>query len=163
MDRIKIGKFIAICRKERNFTQEQLAEKLGVTSKSVSKWENGICLPDAMLYEPLCMVLEVTINELFAGHRIKDEDYKKIADENLMQMLKYKLYNLSNKDITFQEFDNALTQISELTAQLKAFKTKNEAVVFLMEQTQSSYEICANVYDFYIGLFNISDFKENKR
>ena len=108
-----------------------------------------------MLYEPLCAALEITINELFAGHRIKDEDYKRIADENLMQMLKYKLYSLSNKDITFHEFDNALTRISELTVQLKAFKTKNEAVVYLMEQTDSSYEICNSVYDFYIGLFNI--------
>ena len=154
MDRNKIGKFIAMCRKDKNLTQEKLAEILGVSSKSVSKWENGICLPDALLYESLCEVLQITINELFAGHRIKDEDYKRIADENLMQMLKYKLYSLSNKDITFQEFDDALMRISELTAQLKAFKTKNEAVEFLMEQTQSSYEISANVYDFYVGLFN---------
>lgn len=162
MDRMKIGMFIAMCRKEKSITQEQLAEMLGVTSKSVSKWENGICLPDAMLYEPLCNVLEITINEFFAGHRIKNEDYKRIADENLMQMLKYKLYCLSRKDITFQEFDNALTRISELTAQLKAFKTKNEAVNYLMERTQSSYEICTSVYDFYIGLFNIRCFEENK-
>lgn len=155
MDRLKIGKFVTSCRKDKSITQEQLAEILGVTGKSVSKWENGICLPDALLYEPLCAALGITINELFAGHRIKDEDYKRIADENLMQMLKYKLYSLSNKDITFHEFDNALTRISELTVQLKAFKTKNEAVDYLMEQTDSSYEICNSVYDFYIGLFNI--------
>ena len=155
MDRLKIGKFITSCRKDKSITQEQLAEILGVTGKSVSKWENGICLPDALLYEPLCAALEITINELFSGHRITDEDYKRIADENLMQMLKYKLYSLSNKDITFHEFDNALTRISELTVQLKAFKTKNEAVVYLMEQTDSSYEICNSVYDFYIGLFDI--------
>ena len=155
MDRIKIGKFIASCRKDKRITQEQLAEILGVTSKSVSKWQNGICLPEALLYEPLCTALEITINELFAGHRIKEEDYKRIADENLMQMLKYKLYSLSNKDITFNEFDDALTQISELTAQLKSFKTKNEAVVYLMEHTNSSFELCERVYDFYTGLFNI--------
>lgn len=162
MDRIKIGVFIAMCRKEKNITQEQLAEMLGVTSKSVSKWENGICLPGALLYEPLCTALEITINELFAGYRIKDEDYKRIADENLMQMLKYKLYSLSNKDITFHEFDTALKQISEMTAQLKAFQTKNEAVVFLMEQTHSSYETCASAYDFYIGLFDLVDFEDDK-
>ncbi len=155
MDRIKIGRFIAACRKDKKITQEQLAEMLGVTDKSVSKWENGICLPDAMLYEPLCAALEITINELFAGHRIPDEDYKRIADENLMQMLKYKLYSLSNKDITFHEFDHALTLISELIAQLKTFETKDEAVVYLMEQTQSSYEICADAYDFYMGLFHV--------
>ena len=96
MDQEKIGKFIAECRKEKGLTQVQLAEKLGTTDKSISKWENGVCLPDSSQYESLCNILNITINELFAGKKIKDEDYKNVADENLMQILKYKLYCLIN-------------------------------------------------------------------
>ena len=88
MDQEKIGKFIAECRKEKGLTQVQLAEKLGTTDKSISKWENGVCLPDSSQYESLCNILNITINELFAGKKIKDEDYKNVADENLMQILK---------------------------------------------------------------------------
>lgn len=132
-------------------------EKIG---KSVSKWENGVCLPEASIYEPLCKILDITINELFAGQKIVDEDYKKIADENLMKMLKFKLYSISDKSITFKEFDNALTKIAEVTAILKAFKTKEEAVDYLMKETATSYEECSNAYDFYIKLFEIKDIEE---
>ena len=74
MDKIKIGEFIANCRKDKLLTQEKLAEMLNVTSKSVSKWENGNCLPDTSLYEPLCNILDISINELFAGEKFKDKD-----------------------------------------------------------------------------------------
>ena len=156
MDKIQIGKFISKCRKDKQITQEQLSEMLDVTYKSVSKWENGICLPDASLYEPLCNILEITINELFAGQKIKDEDYKKIADDNLMQMLKHKLYLLSDKSISFDEFDNALTQIANVTTELKAFKDKEEAVDYLMKETGCPFEECSNAYDFYIKLFDVN-------
>ena len=92
MNQIEIGKFIAECRKSKNMTQNQLAEMLNITNKSISKWENGSCLPDPSLYEPLCDILGITINELFAGQRIEKEDYQRMADANLMRMLKYKLY-----------------------------------------------------------------------
>ena len=160
MNKVKIGKFISKCRKDKQLTQEQLAEMLNVTNKSISKWENGICLPEASIYEPLCKILGITINELFAGQKIVDEEYKKIADENLMKMLKFKLYSMSDKSITFKEFDNALTKIAEVTAILKAFKTKEEAVDYLMKETATSYEECSNAYDFYIKLFEIKDIEE---
>ena len=153
MDQEKIGKFIAECRKEKGLTQVQLAEKLGTTDKFISKWENGVCLPDSSLYEPLCNILEITINELFAGKKIKDEDYKKVADENLIKMLKYKLYCLSDKSITFNEFGNALDRMSEVLTILKSYSTKEEAVNFMMNETHLSYEECSNVYDFYINLY----------
>lgn len=156
MDKIQIGKFISKCRKDKQITQEQLSEMLDVTYKSVSKWENGICLPDASLYEPLCNILDITINELFAGQKIKDEDYKKIADDNLMQMLKHKLYLLSDKSISFDEFDNALTQIANVTTELKAFKDKEDAVDYLMKETGCPFEECSNAYDFYIKLFDVN-------
>ena len=156
MDQIKIGKFIAKCRKEKNLTQEQLAEMLNTTNKSVSKWENGNCLPDSSLYEMLCNILGITINELFAGQRIKDEDYKKIANNNLMQLLKHKLYNLSDKSIIFNEFDNALDRITELMTILKTFNTKDEAINFMMKETDLSFEECSNAYDFYINLYRLN-------
>ena len=156
MNQIKIGKFIAQCRKEKNLTQEQLAEILNTTNKSVSKWENGKCLPDSSLYEPLCNILEITINELFAGQKIKDEDYKKIADKNLMEMLKYRLYCLSDKSITFTEFGEALDRMSEVLTILKSFETKEEAINFMMKETDLSFEECSNAYDFYINLYKIN-------
>lgn len=155
MNQIKIGKFIAECRKSKQLTQVQLSKMLNITNKSISKWENGNCLPDPSLYEPLCNILEITINELFAGKRIKDEDYKKIADENLMQILKYKLYCLSDKNITFDEFGNALDRMSEAIIILKSFTTKEEAVSFMMKKTGLSYDECSNAYDFYINSYRI--------
>lgn len=163
MDKRKIGQFISECRRDKQITQEQLAEMLNVTYKSVSKWENGHCLPDATLYEQLCSILDISINELFAGQRIEDKDYKRIADNNLMQMLKYRLYCLSDKSIAFSEFDNALTQIAELTAELKRFRTKDEAVHYLMKETHFSFEECANAFDFYTNLFAIDEPKEKAR
>lgn len=159
MDQVEIGKFIAECRKEKKLTQEQLAERLNTTNKSVSKWKNGICLPDSSLYEPLCNILNISINELFAGQKIKDNEYKKIADDNLMQMLKYKLYCMSDKSITFDEFGNSLNRIAEITTILKSFKTKEDAIKYLMKETKCSLEECTNAYDFYIKLFTI---KKNK-
>ncbi len=69
MDQKKIGKFIAQLRTERNWTQTELGEKLGVSYKAVSKWENGICLPDASLYNDICKIFKITKDELFAGSR----------------------------------------------------------------------------------------------
>ena len=155
MNQIEIGKFIAECRKTKNMTQTQLAEMLNTTNKSVSKWENGSCLPDASLYGPLCDILGITINELFAGQRIKNEDYQRIADANLMQMLKYKLYQLSDKSVAFGEFDNALTRMAEVTTILQQFTTKEEAVDYLVKETNLPIEECSAAYDFYINLFRI--------
>ncbi len=155
MNQIEIGKFIAECRKSKNMTQNQLAEMLNTTNKSVSKWENGICLPDASLYEPLCDILDITINELFAGQKIKDEDYKRMADANLLRMLKFKLYQLSDKSVTFAEFDNALSRMAEVTAILKQFETKEEAVNYLVKETKLSTEECSTAYDYYMKMFNV--------
>ena len=152
MNQEKICKFISECRKEKQITQEQLAERLGVTNKSVSKWENGNCLPNSSLYEPLCKILNISINELFAGDRLEDN-----STNNLMQMLKYKLYLLSDKSISFNEFGNALDRISEVTTILKSFDSKETAVEFLVNETQVSYEECEKAYDFYIQLFTIKE------
>ena len=70
MDQIKIGKFIAECRKNKNMTQAQLAEKVGVTDRAVSKWENGRSMPDSSIMLELCGELGITVNELLCGERI---------------------------------------------------------------------------------------------
>lgn len=150
MNQEKIGRFIAENRKEKKLTQEGLAEKLGITNKSVSKWENGNCLPDSSLFKPLCQILDISINELFAGKKLNDED-KKEANEYLINLLTGRLYD-SDCGITYNEFLNALTRISETTVFLSKFNTKEEAVEYLMNETNLPYEECSRAYDFYIRL-----------
>lgn len=86
MEQEKIGKFIANRRKEQSLTQVQFAEKLGVTNKAVSKWETGKCLPDAALFNDICLLLNITLNELFSGEKIAPENIEKKAEENLISM-----------------------------------------------------------------------------
>ena len=88
MDQIKIGKFILNCRKEKELTQEQLAEKLGVTSKSISRWENGNTMPEYSLLKDLCSELGITVNELLSGEKIKENDYMNKSEENLINLRK---------------------------------------------------------------------------
>ena len=74
MDQIKIGKFIAACRKEQKLTQLQLADRLGITDKAVSKWERGIAMPDTSIMLDLCEILEINVNELLSGEKITMEN-----------------------------------------------------------------------------------------
>lgn len=85
MNQERIGKFIALCRKEQKLTQEQLAEKLNITYKAVSKWECGKGLPDASIMMDLCAILGITVNDLFSGERVDKEKYIDKADENLIK------------------------------------------------------------------------------
>ena len=86
MDQIKIGKFIAGKRKALEMTQKQLAEKLGMSDKSVSKWERGVCLPDVSVYQELCDTLGISITEFLAGEDIGREEIEKKAEDNLIQI-----------------------------------------------------------------------------
>ena len=86
MDQIKIGQFIAERRKNKNLTQLQLAEKLNITDRAVSKWENGKSLPDASIMIDLCKELEISVNELLSGEVIKMEEKEKKAEENLLEL-----------------------------------------------------------------------------
>ena len=87
MNQIKTGAFISERRRAKGWTQSQLAEKLGITDKAVSKWETGRSMPDLSLFVPLCTLLGITLNELFAGERIAEENLKEKADEVLMEVL----------------------------------------------------------------------------
>lgn len=90
MDQIKIGKFIQERRKEKRLTQSELAEKLDVTDRAVSKWENGNCIPDASNIQELCKILNITINDLFSGCVVDMSDNEKKLEENLLEMIKIK-------------------------------------------------------------------------
>ncbi len=85
MDQIKIGKFIKECRKEKNLTQQELADKLMVSFKTISKWECGKGLPEVSLFIPLCEELNISVNELLSGCHISQEDYMQKAEENLLE------------------------------------------------------------------------------
>jgi len=87
MDQIKIGKFIAEMRKEQNLTQLDLAEQLGISNKTVSKWECGNGMPDYAVMENLCDVLKINVNELLSGERLPSKDYNKKAEENIMSLM----------------------------------------------------------------------------
>lgn len=97
MDQVKIGKLIAKCRKEKKMTQVELANQLGVTDKSVSKWENGVCLPDVSLYKKLCEILGITLNEFFSGEKLSDEKFREVADNNLLSALENSTFTLKDK------------------------------------------------------------------
>lgn len=149
MNQEKIGRFIAENRKAKKLTQEELAEKLGITNKSISKWENGNCLPDSSLFEPLCKILDISINELFTGEKLNDGD-KKEANDYLINLLAGRLYD-GDCGITYEEFLNALTRISETTVLLSKFNSKEDAVEYLMNKTNLPYEECSKAYDSYIS------------
>lgn len=89
MNQEKIGKFIAYCRKEKNMTQEELAQKLHLTDKAISKWENGRCLPDLSILELLSKTLDVSINEILSGEKIKEEELKDHTDKNIIDVVNY--------------------------------------------------------------------------
>ena len=86
MDLVKIGAYIASKRKALGLTQKQVAEQLGMSDKSVSKWERGICLPDVSIYLELCVILGITINEFLAGEDIPREDLPAKSEDNLIQV-----------------------------------------------------------------------------
>ncbi len=90
MDQIKIGKFIAWKRKEQNLTQAQLAEKLGITDRAVSKWETGKSLPDASIMLEMCALLGITVNDLLCGEVVSMENYNEQMEKSLIEMIKQK-------------------------------------------------------------------------
>ncbi len=89
MNQIKIGKFIAKCRKKNNLTQMQLAEKLNITDRAISKWENGKGMPDSSIMLDLCNELKISVNELLCGELIEMNNYNEVAEKMLLEMAQY--------------------------------------------------------------------------
>ena len=99
MEQEKVGKFIAVCRKEKQLTQADLAEKLNITNKAVSKWETGRGMPDASILLELSKILGVTVNELLSGEKLQVEEYKIKAEENIVNISKEKDKNKRKSNI----------------------------------------------------------------
>ncbi|HJJ07722.1 MAG TPA: helix-turn-helix domain-containing protein [Bacilli bacterium] len=102
MNQEKIGKFILKLRREKNMTQQELADRIGVTDRAISKWENGRGLPDLSLMMPLCKELGITINELISGEQIEKEDYQSKLEENIFKTIDYTNRKFANKNKIFK-------------------------------------------------------------
>ena len=105
------------------------------------------------MYRVLCDILQISINELFAGEFICGANYKNVADDNLLMLLEHRLYDTSSKEITFDEFHNALKRMSEVTLLLQRFGDKQEAIDYLINKTGLSEEECISAYEIYIKMF----------
>lgn len=90
MDQVKIGKFIAACRKQQRLTQAQLADRLGITDRAVSKWETGKAMPDTAIMLELCHILNITVNDLLNGEVVTMENYNEKSEQILLEMAKQK-------------------------------------------------------------------------
>lgn len=111
MDIVKMGKFLKELRKEKGLTQEQLGEKIGVTNKTVSRWENGNYMPPVECLEMLSDIYQISINEIVAGERVVEEKIKEIAEENISSVLK----DLQKEN---QKFENRMIIILVVTTLL---------------------------------------------
>lgn len=98
MNQEKIGKFILECRKEKKMTQMELGEKLGVTEKSISNWENGRNMPDLSLFKPLCEILGITLNDLMSGQKVDKDEYQERLEENIINTIDYTNKKLENRN-----------------------------------------------------------------
>lgn len=126
MDQTKIGKFIAVRRKDNGWTQNQLAEKLGITDKAVSKWENGKSMPDTSLFLPLCELLQITLNELLLGEFISDENLKTKSNQVLYEVITNWLGNDQWKE---KNTSSQLDVVLKLTNVKKIYDTENTSVI----------------------------------
>lgn len=98
MNQEKIGKFIAECRRKKNMTQQELAEKLGLSDRTIGNWENGRNMPDLSLFKPLCDELDISLNDLMSGEVVKSKEYQEKLEENIINTISYTNKKLENKN-----------------------------------------------------------------
>ena len=147
MNQEKIGKFIAKMRKEKKLTQAELAEKLGVTDKSVGNWENGRNMPDLSMFKPLCDELEITINDLMSGEKISKEKYQEKFEENIVNTINY-----SNKKIK-----KANTNMAIVLLVVGLIITVSAIMIFPSESSWGSiYSVFGSII-FVIGISKITN------
>ena len=147
MNQIKIGKFIAECRKNSNLTQMQLAEKLNITDRDISKWENGKAMPDSSIMLDLCKELKISVNELLSGEMIDMKNYNKIAEENLIKLnesneKKKKIILKSAIVIGLLIFIIIVIQLYSYTKQISKSNLNN-----VLEQAQQNQEIYIKIQE----------------
>ena len=99
MNQEKIGKFIAECRRQRKMTQSELGEKLGINEKSISNWENGRNMPDLSLFKPLCEELNISLNDLMSGEKVKEKEYRDKLEENIINTIDYSNKKIESRNI----------------------------------------------------------------
>ncbi len=146
MDKIKIGKFIAECRKKNNLTQMQLAEKLNITDRAISKWENGKGMPDSSIMMDLCNELGISVNELLSGERIEMKEYNKKAEENLFELNKSN--EKKNKIINYIVIITiVLIIISVVELFFVIIQLKKVQLETTLNQAQNTYELNIKVND----------------
>lgn len=143
MDTKKIGAFIAMNRKKKGYTQEQLAEKLGVTNKTISRWENGHYMPDLSLLEPLSKELDITLNELLAEKEIVKEEAMEYSEQNLIQTIDY----------TGNKIKNEHKKISLFIIGLGIFTSLCAFTVFPSESSWGSIYSMIGLFLFVVGIF----------
>ena len=102
MDQVRVGKYIASLRKQASLTQEELGEILGVTNKTVSRWENGNYMPDIEMLQLLSKVFDVGINDLLAGEKIADEDFRQKAEENIIEVATSSAFSFEDRKVYFK-------------------------------------------------------------
>lgn len=98
MDQEKIGRFIAECRKKMNMTQQELADKLGVSDRTVGNWENGRNMPDLSLFKPLCNELHISLNDFLSGEKVKVQNYQEKLEENIINTIDYTNKKVENRN-----------------------------------------------------------------
>lgn len=98
MNQEKIGKFIAECRKQKNMTQQELAEKLNVSDRTVGNWENRRNMPDLSLFKPLCNELNISLNDLMSGEKVKEREYQEKLEENTINIIDYTNKKIENRN-----------------------------------------------------------------
>lgn len=151
MDLDKIGKFIALNRKNKGLTQEQLAEKLGVTNKTISRWETGKYMPDLSLLKPLGKELGITLNELLSGEKIKEEKIVENSERNILNTIDY-----SSKKV-----ENEHKKISIILMILGAIISISALTIFNKESSWCSIYSIIGIIIFVIGLVrNLKKFKK---
>ncbi len=143
MNQEKIGKFIAENRKLKKMTQVELAEKLGVSDRSVSKWENGRCMPDLSLFEPLCTELGITINELLSGERLKKEEYQKELEKNIVNTIDY----------SQRQIENQKRKLSYIIMVIGILISVSTFIIFSPESSWSSIYSMIGILIFIVGVF----------
>ena len=143
MDQKRIGSFISELRKEKNMTQKELAQKLGITDRAISKWENGRGMPEVSLMKPLCEALDISINELLSGERIEQKDYREKSEFNFLNTMDYTQKKIK-KNTLFRKLVIAFLVMALLTVLLlmdarvitrRYFSPKKDIEIFSVVKT----------------------------
>lgn len=146
MNQEKIGKFIAKCRKDKKMTQTELAEKLGVTDKSIGNWENGRNMPDLSLFKPLCDELGITINDLMSGEKISKDKYQERFEENIVNTIDYSTKQTSKYHLT----------ISLILVIFGLFIAMSAVIMFPSESSWGSIYSVFGIVIFVIGISKLT-------